>query len=182
MLTAPRHLSTAELERGLPEVLASPRELGRLVTIVVRPAANERRVVAAAEVSPEAGIDGDRWVHEEASDPLGQVSLMNARFLLQIAGHDDAVALAGDNLIVDLDLSEENLPPGSRVAIGKNVVVEVNGEPHTGCGKFQKRFGADARAFMNNARGMQLHLRGRYGRVITGGRIAVGDAVSKGTP
>jgi hypothetical protein len=179
MLTAPRHLATEELERGLPEVLASPRESGQLVTIVVRPATNERRVVAVADASPETGIDGDRWVREEANDPNGQVSLMNARFLRQIAGHDDAVALAGDNLIVDLDLSEENLPPGSRVAIGEAVVVEINGEPHTGCSKFQKRYGADARAFMNNARGMQLHLRGRYGRIIAGGRIAMGDTVRK---
>ncbi len=103
---------------------------------------------------------------------------MNARFLRQIAGHDDAVPLAGDNLIVDLDLSEENLPPGSRLAIGE-VVVEVNDTPHTGCGKFQQRYGAEARAFMNNTRGMQLHLRGRYGSIVTGGTIAVGDAIRK---
>ncbi len=104
---------------------------------------------------------------------------MNARFLRQIAGHDDAVALADDNLIVDLDLSEENLPPGSRLAIGGEAVIEINDAPHTGCGAFQRRYGADARAFMNNARGMQLHLRGRYGHVVAGGTIAVGDAVRK---
>lgn len=179
MLTAPHHLSTAELERGLPDVLSSPHDDGQLVAIVVRPASDERRVVATAQVSLERGIEGDRWIHESPADPRGQVSLMNARFLRQIAGHEDAVSLAGDNLIVDLDLSEENLPPGSRVAIGDIVVVEINGEPHTGCGKFQKRYGADARAFMNNARGTQLHLRGRYGSIITGGSIAVGDVVRK---
>ncbi len=182
MLTAPRHLSTAELERGLPEVLSSPQEAGQLVAIVVRPAANQRRVVASAQVSPAGGIDGDRWAVESPADPSGQVSLMNARFLRQIAGHDEAVPLAGDNLIVDLDLSEENLPPGSRLAIGPDVVVLVNGEPHTGCEKFQARYGADARAFMNNARGTQLHLRGRYGRIITGGSINVGDTVRKLAP
>ncbi len=179
MLTAPRHLSAAELEHGLPEVLSSPQVEGQLVAIVVRPATDERRVVATAQVSPERGVDGDRWIHESPADPRGQVSLMNARFLRQIAGHEDAVALAGDNLIVDLDLSEENLPPGSRVAIGHEVVVEINGEPHTGCGKFQKRYGASARAFMNNARGTQLHLRGRYGSIVAGGAIAVGDVVRK---
>jgi MOSC domain-containing protein YiiM len=179
MITAPCHLSTAELEDRLPEVLASPRDDGRLVAIVVRPTTNERRVLTAAELTPEAGIDGDRWASEPSPDPAGQVSLMNARFLRQIAGHDDAVPLAGDNLIVDLDLSDENLPPGSRLAIGESVVVEINGEPHTGCGKFQQRYGADARAFMNNARGMQLHLRGRYGSIVRGGTIAVGDAVGK---
>jgi MOSC domain-containing protein YiiM len=179
MLTAPRHLSTAELERGLPDVLSSPQEAGQLVAIVVRPAANQRRVVTSAHVSPAGGIEGDRWAQENPADPNGQVSLMNARFLRQIAGHEDAVPLAGDNLIVDLDLSEVNLPPGSRLAIGPDVVVLVNGEPHTGCGKFQARYGADARAFMNNARGTQLHLRGRYGRIVTGGSITAGDAVRK---
>jgi len=32
---------------------------------------------------------------------------------------------------------------------------------------------------MNNARGTQLHLRGRYGRIVTGGTINVGDTVRK---
>ncbi|MEX2092548.1 MAG: MOSC domain-containing protein [Pirellulales bacterium] len=182
MQTAPHHLSTADLERGLPDVLSSPQDEGQLVAIVVRPATDERRVVATAQASPVGGIDGDRWIHESPADPRGQVSLMNSRFLRQIAGHEDAVSLAGDNLIVDLDLSEDNLPPGSRVAIGKNVVVEINGEPHTGCGKFQKRYGANARTFMNNARGTQLHLRGRYGSIVAGGAIAVGDAVRKLAP
>jgi hypothetical protein len=179
MLTAPHQLTAVELERGLPDVLSSPQAEGQLVAIVVRPAANERRVVATAQVSTAGGIDGDRWVDESPDDASGQISLMNARFLRQIAGHEDAVPLAGDNLIVDLDLSEENLPPGSRIAIGPGVVVEINGQPHTGCGKFQQRYGADARAFMNNARGMQLHLRGRYGCIVTGGIIAAGDVVRK---
>jgi MOSC domain-containing protein YiiM len=179
MLNAPRHLSIAELEDGLTDVVASPGDAGLLKAIVVRPAANERRTLATAQLTPEGGIDGDRWVHEDAPDKLGQVSLMNARFLRQIAGRDDAICLAGDNLIVDLDLSDENLPPGTRLAVGKSVVIEVNGEPHTGCGKFQKRYGADARNFMNNERGTRLHLRGRYASIVTGGTISVGDSVKK---
>ena len=91
---------------------------------------------------------------------------------------DVAVPLAGDNLIVDLDLSEENLPPGSRLQIG-DAVIEVNAAPHTGCGKLQKRYGAEVRKFMNDARGTQLHLRGRYAHVVSGGVIAVGNAVRK---
>ncbi len=61
MLIAPRHLSTAELENGLPVVLESPQDAGQLVAIVVRPATDVRRVVATAAVSPEGGVDGDRW-------------------------------------------------------------------------------------------------------------------------
>ena len=191
MQTAPRHLTTAELEQGLADVLASPQDEGRLAAIVIRPAVNERRTLVSAELTPEGGIDGDRWVRELPPgspgghpDLRGQISLMNARFLRQIArgtvaGDADAVCLAGDNLIVDLDLSDENLPPGSRLAIGSSAVVEINGEPHTGCGKFQKRYGAEARRFMNDERGTRLHLRGRYGHVVAGGTIAVGDAIRK---
>lgn len=182
----PNYVSAIELEQGLSDVLASPRDRGRLEAIVVRPASDERKRLTSAQLTPDGGVDGDRWAHDVdprsqtgRPDPLGQLSLMNSRILRQIAGSDDVIELAGDNLIVDLDLSDENLPPGSRLAVGDTVVIEVNGEPHTGCGKFQKRYGAEARAFINNPRGTQLHLRGRYAQVVAGGTIAVGDAVRK---
>ena len=92
--------------------------------------------LAEAQLTPEGGIDGDRWVrdsyyrlHDGRSDPRCQVSLMNARFLRQIAGGNDAMCLAGDNLIVDLDLSEDNLPAGSQLTIGPDVVVEITTSP-----------------------------------------------------
>lgn len=179
MLTAPRHATADDLERGLPEVLASPPDGGTLVTIVIRPATDERRVVASALLTPASGVDGDRWANEDEPDVRAQVSLMNARILHQIAGHEDAVPLAGDNLIVDLDLSEANLPAGSRLAIGDEVVLELTDLPHTGCGKFQCRYGLEARGFVNNPRGKQLHLRGRYASVVIAGTIRAGDSVRK---
>lgn len=179
MDTAPRHLTTAELESGLAEVLASPSDVGKLEAIVVRPAVDERRTLATAKLSPEAGIDGDRWVREAGHDPLGQVSIMNARILRQIAASEEAICLAGDNLVVDFDLSESNVPPGTRLSIGRGVVIEVNGESHTGCGKFQKRYGKEAREFINNRRGLELHLRGRYASIVAAGTVSVGDTVRK---
>jgi hypothetical protein len=186
MDTAPRHLSTFELEKGLDDVLASPLDEGRLEAIVVRPASNERKSLPTAKLTPEGGIEGDRWVNDSffklpdgRSDPGNQLSLMNARILRQIATDDEAMCLAGDNLIVDLMLSAENAPAGTRLAIGETVVVEISDLKHTGCAKFQSRYGPEARAFVNNDRGKELHLRGRYARVITGGTIAVGDSVRK---
>lgn len=188
MHTQPQQLSALELEQGLTEVLASPRDDGRLQSIFVRPATNERCELQTAVITPERGIDGDRWVNDSfyhkkgESDPRCQVSLMNARFLRQIAGDDESQCLAGDNLIVDLDLSEDNLPAGTQLAIGRDVVVEITDLAHTGCGKFQNRYGKEAREFANNKRGTELHLRGRYARIITGGTIKVGDTVSKRQP
>jgi hypothetical protein len=185
MHTAAQHLNSIELEQGLPSVLASPQDAGRLEAIVVRPEPNERRQLSTARLTAEGGIDGDRWVRDSyyrlpsgQPDPRSQVSLMNARFLRQIAGDDEAMCLAGDNLIVDLDLSESNLPAGSRLAVGGEVVLEISDLSHTGCSKLQSRYGADARTFMNNARGKSLHLRGRYARIVEGGAIRVGDTVS----
>jgi hypothetical protein len=186
MHSVAQHLTAIELEQGLPNVLASPADVGRLEAIVIRPTTNERRALNMARVTPEGGVDGDRWVSDShrrskggAVDPGDQVSLMNVRFLRQIAGSDDAICLAGDNLIVDLDLSETNLPAGSQLAIGDEVVIEISDHSHTGCSKLASRYGKDARAFMNNARGKSLHLRGRYARVVTGGTVSVGDRVRK---
>jgi hypothetical protein len=181
-----QHVSEVELEQGLSEVLASPRDYGRLEAIFVRPAPNERRALASARLTPEEGVDGDRWIRDSyykledgRPDPKCQVSLMNARFLRQIAGSGESMCLAGDNLIVDFDLSEANLPAGTRLAIGASVVIEMSGHPHTGCSKLESRYGRDARTFMNNNRGKALHLRGRYGFVVTGGSVALGDDVRK---
>jgi hypothetical protein len=189
MHSTDEHRTTVELEQSLPEVLASPSDAGKLVAIFVRPATNERRALEVAELSPERGIEGDRWVvdsfyrlADRSSDPRCQVSVMNARYLRQIAGQEDAMCLAGDNLIVDLDLSEANIPAGSRVAIGPEVVLEFSDLAHTGCSKFAARYGHEARAFTNSPRGKQLNLRGRYARIVRGGTVRAGDDVLKLVP
>jgi hypothetical protein len=181
-----QHRSAIELEEGLADVQSSPIDEGRLVAIFVRPATNERQSLDTATLTPERGIDGDRWVtdsyyrlDEGQSDPRCQVSLMNGRFLRQIAGRDDCMCLAGDNLIVDLDLSETNLPAGGQLDIGPEVVIEISDLSHTGCSKFAGRYGQEARTFANDARGKSLHLRGRYARIVRGGTIRVGQRVRK---
>jgi hypothetical protein len=186
MHNATQHVSSVELERGLAEVLASPSEVGHLKAIFVRPASNERRELDSATLTPENGIDGDRWVNDSfsrlpdgRSDPRSQASIMNERFLRQIAGDQSDMCLAGDNLIIDLDLSEANLPAGSQIAIGAEVVIEITELKHTGCSKFARRYGPEAKSFANNERGSALHLRGRYARIIRGGTIRVGDEVRK---
>jgi hypothetical protein len=186
MHEAALHLSTVELEQGLAEVIASPREAGRLEAIFVRPAPDQRRALTEAQLTLDGGIDGDRWVEDSyyrekdgSADAGSQVSIMNARILRQIAGQEDAMCLAGDNLIVDLDISEENLPAGSQLAIGSEVILEITDLKHTGCSKFARRYGDKARAFVNNKVGKQLHLRGRYARIIRGGSVRIGDEVRK---
>lgn len=175
-----------ELEQGLAEILASPRDSGRLDAIFVRPVSNERRAVAEARLVTASGIEGDRWVRDSyyklpdgSPDPRSQISIMNARILRQISGGEDAMSLAGDNLIVDFDLSDDNLSPGTLLAIGPEVVLEVTDLAHNGCAKLARRYGNEARTFINNKRGRELHLRGRYARVVREGTIRIGDSVRK---
>jgi MOSC domain-containing protein YiiM len=77
-----------------------------------------------------------------------------------------------------MDLSEANLPPGTRLRIG-TALIEVTAQPHTGCGKFVERFGLDAMNFVNSVERKDLHLRGINAKVVERGTIRVGDRAMK---
>jgi MOSC domain-containing protein YiiM len=103
---------------------------------------------------------------------------MNARLAVLVAGPQERWPLAGDQLYVDLDLSKDNLPPGTLLAVG-SAVIEATDEPHTGCAKFSARFGSDALRFINSPLGRQLQLRGINARVVESGRVRQGDPIRK---
>lgn len=178
-------LGLEELEDGLGHVLAAPSDAGTLELIARRPADLERELLGEGELSLELGLVGDLWAERPSSktgapNPKAQVTVMSARAAALVAGSDDhdAWAQAGDQLYVDLDLSEANLPAGSRLGIGE-AVLEVTPDPHLGCGKFIKRFGVEALKFVNSEEGRALRLRGVNTRVVVAGRVARGDAVRK---
>lgn len=116
---------------------------------------------------------------DRQSNPDAQLTLMNARAIGLIAASPDRWGLAGDQLFVDLDLSRDNLPAGTRLRIGAEAVIEVTALPHTGCKKFGERFGVAAAKFINTPTGRALNLRGVNARVVTPGAVAVGDTLSK---
>ena len=179
------HLTIDQLEAGLETIRQSPKDDGVLELIVRRPQLGEREVLEAGRLDPEDGLVGDSWKKRASSrsadglaHPDTQLNIMNARTIGLIAQDKDRWPLAGDQLFVDLDLSEENLPPWTRLALG-DAVIEVTDQPHTGCGKFIARFGVDAAKFVNSTVGRQLHLRGINARVVQAGAIRVGDRVKK---
>jgi MOSC domain-containing protein len=180
-----RHFELAALESGLDEVRRSPKDAGSIELIVRRPAMEEREVLAQADLDPVEGLVGDGWrtrgskaTADGSAHPDMQITLMNARAAELITGDRDRWPLAGDQLFVDLDLSESNLPPGTRVEAG-SALLEITAEPHRGCGKFSRRFGNDAMKFVNSTDGRELNLRGIYAKVISPGTVSPGDAVRK---
>jgi MOSC domain-containing protein YiiM len=159
-------------------VRASPKDLGVLKLIVLRLPNERRQMPPQAILSTERGVAGDRWSLKTTADPLKQVSVMNSRFLEAIAGGSERMDLAGDNLIVDLDLHKDNVPPGTRLRIGE-AVLEVTDVPHTGCSKFERRYGKAVLDLTNGPEGLAMHLRGVLARVIHGGEVRLGDTVHK---
>ena len=181
------HRTLDELNAGLPHIERSPKDGGELRLIVRRPGAGAREVLSEAELDVKVGLVGDTWSTrrgrwgwrgERAPHPDTQINIMNARAIALVAHSDDRWPLAGDQLYIDLDLSDANLPPGTQLAIG-TAVIEVTAEPHTGCRKFSERFGVDATKFVNSKDGRRLHLRGINAKVVQSGTIRVGDAARK---
>lgn len=179
------HRTTKELEAYWPELLASPQDNGELKMIVIRPDVDQRKVLSEGELDTTLGLKGDTWhlrgssrTPDKGPHPDMQLNIMNARIIDFIAQSMDRWALAGDQLYIDLDLSDDNLPPGTRLRIGESIV-EVTAQPHTGCKKFVQRFGLDAMKFVNSPEGRNHNLRGINAKVIQGGAIKTGQRCHK---
>ena len=180
------HLTAEQLEAGLDEVLLSPADHGTLELIVRRPAVDAREVLESGELTEDDGVVGDNWNRKPSNrgpdggpHPDMQLNVINSRLLRLVAGDaPDRMALAGDQLVVDLDLSGDTLPAGTRLAIG-SAVIEVTAEPHTGCAKFTQRFGLDAMRFVNSDTGRTHNLRGVNAKVVQAGTITRGDTITR---
>ena len=179
------HRSTAELDAQLDYVRAAPADVGELQLIVSRPGPGERAALDAGQLDAAIGLVGDNWfvrgnakMPDGLADPEAQLTLMNVRAAEAVAGERGLWALAGDQLYADFDISIENLPAGTRLALGA-AMLEISAKPHTGCPKFTQRFGLDAMRWVNSPEGKALRLRGVNCKVIEGGPIALGDTITK---
>lgn len=174
-----------ELAAGLAEIRGAPGDAGRLELVVRRPATNEREVLEQGILDVAEGLVGDTWrVRPSSRTPDGsahpdmQLNVMSSRAVALVAGPVERWPLAGDQLYVDLDISEAALPPGTRLEIG-SAVIEITDQPHRGCAKFAERFGREALRFVNSPVGRELRLRGVNARVVTGGVVTTGDAIRR---
>ena len=173
------HRTTAELEQHLDHLAAAPKDVGRLELLVCRPARHTRRILEEGVLDPAGGLVGDSWSlrDEECGRRDIQVTLISSRMVGLLSADPERQARCGDQLHVDLDLSHENLPVGSRIEVG-TAVVEVSATPHLGCGIFVHHFGRDATRFVNNRLGREMRLRGVKASVVTAGVMRPGDKVT----
>ncbi|MDE2777936.1 MAG: MOSC domain-containing protein [Chloroflexota bacterium] len=171
--------STVEdLEARWGDIDRSPQDQGTVELIVRRPAPDQREPLQRAAFSAEAGLLGDDWLRRHGDEIEAQITLMNSRVAQLLAGDKARWAEAGDQLFIDLDISQDNLPPGTRIQLGE-VVMQISTLPHTGCTKFARRFGGHARKWTATEAGARERRRGVYARVIQDGEIKVGDSITK---
>ena len=180
-----KHLTMQELEAALGHLREAPKDDGVLKLIVCRPNVDQRKEMDQAELDPIKGLIGDNWIVRPSSKtpdgsphPEMQINIMNVRVTALVAQERERCSLAGDQLYIDMDLSKENLPAGSRIQVG-SAVLEVSPLPHTGCAKFVSRFGVDAMKFVNSDVGKELCLRGINAKVVQAGMVKVGQTAKK---
>lgn len=179
-------VTATDLTARLDHLREAPTEVGKLALVVRRPAAGERELLDEGVIDEADGLVGDNWLSRATSRAVAagrhldaQLTVMSSRMVGLIADDPAEQALAGDQLYVDLELSHENLPAGTRLAIGDTAVIEVTAKPHNGCKKFLKHFGEEVVQFVNSDLGQAMRLRGLNARVVTGGVVRPGDVVRK---
>lgn len=178
-----------ELAEFLPTLDATAKDRGTVKLIVRRPAVGEREVLGVGRLDPAYGLQGDTWIErgskrtsDGSSHPDMQLNVMSHPMVEFLAQDPALEPLAGDQLYLDLDLSQDNLPEWTLLLFGDpdapGAVIQVTDQPHTGCQKFVERFGPEAMRFLNGKDGRPRRLRGLNARVTQAGEVRVGDMVT----
>ncbi|MBO6935172.1 MAG: MOSC domain-containing protein [Deltaproteobacteria bacterium] len=179
---ASRHLTRAELEAGIAALPPAPKDEGTVDLLVARTPEFGRILHEKALLTVEGGMPQDRFAEQTKYGLDHQLATTRTDFARLIA-NGQPLELHGDNLFLSLDLSDANLPAGSRIRLGE-ALVEVTPTAHNGCKKWVQRFGLAAMRLNMSAAYRPRHLRGIYLRVIEAGECRVGDAalvVNRGT-
>ena len=163
------------LTTRLESAPSAPTDTGRLRMIVTRHQRGRRERLERATMTPESGMPGDSWGRQRRPSPEAQLTVMQFN-VAELIANGQPLELFGDQLFLDLDLSESILPAGTVLRVG-SVTLEVSAMPHIGCRQFRARCGDGALRFVSAPELRHLNLRGVYLRVTETGEIAVGDPI-----
>lgn len=170
-----RFRSLEELQLALKAMPRDRADRGRVAFLMRRGEGGRREPLDRAVLAPDGGVPGDAWGRDDAREQDAQIAVME-QDVAELIANGQPLALFGDCLILDLDLSAANLPIGSRLRAG-GAVLQVTPKPHNGCRKFRARFGDDALRFVSMKELRHNNLRGIYLCVVEGGAVRVGDDV-----
>ncbi len=177
----PDFVTTAEIEQATPHVLAAPRDNGPVSMLMYRRRYNDRVFTDRLRLTRAGGVEGDfematPWLKLEDGTPDRriQVSILPQRVLDLCWRNRDETVHPGDQIVADLNMSVENLPPGSLIATG-TAVLRVSDLWNDGCVKWKARCGRPAYAWVRAH--AALRLRGIFCSVESDGSVAVGDKI-----
>ena len=174
-----------ELNAHLPHICNAPKDAGAIHKLCYRPGFGKREFVDELSLTVENGVKGDRWkeygwlkLPDGSSDPRIQVCILQKRVLDCVWQEGDEVAYPGDSMIVDMDMSEANLPIGSRLQIG-SAIIQVSDVFNDACTKWAARYGKQSRQWINLPDNLPLRLRGILCLVVQDGKVNRTDRLQK---
>src|SRR5688572_15446724 len=92
---------------------AAPRDRGTVRALVRRSEGGRRELLESATLSEVDGMPGDSWGRRPDRNPEAQLTAVEWG-VAQIIANGQPLALSGDQIHLDLDLSKDNLPTGGR--------------------------------------------------------------------
>lgn len=176
-------VTTEELTRALPHVLAAPKTDAPIATLCLRPGYGERQFPDRIVMTREGGIPGERWtttpwmrLADGSPDPRIQVSILPTRVMDLVWRDRAGTPHPGDPIVADLDMTEANLPVGTLLQAG-TAVLRVSDAFNDACVKWKLRYGAAAKDWIVAPGHPALRLRGVLCSVEVDGGVWMTDQI-----
>ena len=180
------HTTRAELDAALAHIAAAPKDGAPIEQLCLRPGYGARRFVDEITLTAANGIPGERWSTapwlrlDDGSPHRGiQVSILQRRVLDLVWRDRAGTPHPGDTFIVDMDLSEANLPVGTLLRVG-TAHLRVSEVFNDACVKWKTRYGSAAKDWVTAPGHPALRLRGVLCSIVADGVIRTGDRLLKG--
>jgi hypothetical protein len=152
----------SQLNAALPQIALAPKTDAVISCLCLRPDRGTREFPERLVLTQAQGVIGDRWLTtawltlpDGSPDPRVQVSILPQRVLDLVWTDRENSVHPGDQIVADLDMSEENLPIGTLIRAG-SAVLRVSDEPNYGCVKWKARYGADALKWVESHPALRL--------------------------